>query len=86
MVINPQFDYAGEFSEGLAMVKVGDKWGYIDKTGEMVINPQFDCPPHFNADANADAVEFSEGLAPIKISDKWGYTDKTGEMVIKSSV
>ena len=64
------------------MVKVGDKWGYIDKTGEMVINPQFDCPPHFNA----DAVEFSEGLAPIKISDKWGYTDKTGEMVIKYSV
>ncbi|PSO65063.1 MAG: hypothetical protein BRC36_04695 [Cyanobacteria bacterium QH_2_48_84] len=54
IVINRQFDYAGEFSEGLAMVKVGDKWGYIDKTGEMVINPQFDCPPHFNA----DAVEF----------------------------
>ncbi|PSO79918.1 MAG: hypothetical protein BRC51_06045 [Cyanobacteria bacterium SW_12_48_29] len=42
MVINPQFDYAGEFSEGLAPIKISDKWGYIDKTGEMVINPQFD--------------------------------------------
>ncbi|PSO98813.1 MAG: hypothetical protein BRC48_01215, partial [Cyanobacteria bacterium QS_9_48_30] len=32
----------------------GQRGGYIDKTGEMVINPQFDY-----------AGEFSEGLAPI---------------------
>jgi hypothetical protein len=37
MVIKPQFDMAGDFSEGLAQVKIGNKWGYIDKTGRFAI-------------------------------------------------
>ncbi len=44
--INPQFDSALSFSEGLAAVRIGDsetgKWGYIDTTGRMMIDPQFD--------------------------------------------
>ena len=40
-VINPQFDSALSFSEGLAAVRIGDiptgKWGYIDTTGRMMI-------------------------------------------------
>ena len=39
-VINPQFDSAGNFSEGLAPVRIGDdktgKWGCIDKTGKFL--------------------------------------------------
>ena len=30
-VIKPQFDGAGSFSDGLAGVEIGDKWGYISK-------------------------------------------------------
>ncbi len=30
-VIKPQFDGAWPFSEGLAAVKIGDKYGYISK-------------------------------------------------------
>ena len=30
-VIKPQFDDAWSFSEGLAPVKIGDKYGYISK-------------------------------------------------------
>ena len=42
-VINPQFDYAGNFAKnGLAWVEVGEKYGYIDKSGSLVIDPQFD--------------------------------------------
>lgn len=39
-VIKPQFDSdgTGEFHEGMCLVKVGDKYGYIDKTGKIVIN------------------------------------------------
>ena len=74
-VINPQFEDATHFSEGLAAVKIRSgstgKWGYIDKAGKIVINPQFD-----------DAKDFSEGLAAVRIGDNYGYIDKTGTYVI----
>ena len=61
-----------DFSEGLAGVKVGGKWGFIDTKGEMVISPQFD-----------EAGKFSEGLAAVFSQCRWGYIDKTGAFVIK---
>ena len=38
VVIKPQFDDACVFSDGVAKVKIGGKCGFIDKTGEFVIN------------------------------------------------
>ena len=66
IVINPQFNSADSFSDGLARVRIGDfttgKWGFIDKTGHYVINPQFN-----------GATSFSDGLAQVSIGGKWGY-------------
>ena len=59
------------FSEGLAAIKMGGKWGFIDKTGKVVIPPQFDI-----------VLCFSEGLAPIGMGGKWGFIDQTGKIVI----
>jgi hypothetical protein len=70
-VINPQFEFAGSFSEGLAPVQLGGVWGYIDKTGKYQINPQFEYED-----------SFSEGLARVKTLNGWGYVDKTGKYVI----
>ncbi|HBB30326.1 MAG TPA: hypothetical protein DDZ80_11895 [Cyanobacteria bacterium UBA8803] len=53
-------------------VKMGDKWGYKDETGQVVIQPQFD-----------KAEKFSEGLAEVKLGAKYGYIDQTGRVVIK---
>lgn len=39
MVIKAQFDRAGKFQNGIARVLVGNKWGYIDKTGRYVWEP-----------------------------------------------
>ncbi|WP_235596447.1 WG repeat-containing protein, partial [Leptospira weilii] len=50
---------------------VGDKYGYIDKTGKFIIPSQFD-----------NAHSFSEGLAAVQIGKKWGFIDKTGNFVI----
>lgn len=30
-VVEPQFDDAGDFSEGLVHMKIGVRWGYINK-------------------------------------------------------
>jgi len=61
----------GQFHEGLAAIKQGGKWGYIDKSGKMVIAPQFN-----------EALRFSEGLASVKSGDKWGFIDKSGKMAV----
>ncbi len=53
-------------------IKQNDKYGYIDKTGKIVIKPKFD-----------NVWIFSEGLASVEIDLKYGYIDKTGKIVIK---
>jgi hypothetical protein len=45
---------------------LADKWGFIDKTGNIVIQPQFD--EIFGG--------FSEGLALVRIGDKLGYISR----------
>ena len=35
-------------SDKLAPVEIGDKWGYINQEGEIVINPQFDFAGDFS--------------------------------------
>jgi hypothetical protein len=52
-------------------VKQGEKWGYIDKTGRLIIPCTFDA-----------AGDFSEDLAAVEIKEKTGYIDKTGKFVI----
>ncbi|HEY0099750.1 MAG TPA: WG repeat-containing protein, partial [Pyrinomonadaceae bacterium] len=71
-VIAPQFDWTGGFSEGLALVKTGGKFGYIDKTGRLTIRPQFD-----------NAHNFNGGLARVWLAGKQGYIDKSGNFVWK---
>jgi hypothetical protein len=71
MVIKPQYTGASKFSDGLAVVQIGNnKWGFVDKTGKLVIQPQFDY-----------ASEFSEGLAVVLIGNKYDYIDKTGKFI-----
>jgi serine/threonine protein kinase len=71
IVISPQFEDASGFANGLALVKVGSKYGYIDKSGKQVISSQFD-----------DAWDFADGLALVKVGSKHGYIDKSGKQVI----
>ena len=60
-------------ADGYAAVKVDGKWGFVDKTGKMVIEPQF-----------ADAHSFANGYAAIKKNGKWGFIDENGEIVIRA--
>lgn len=90
LVIEAKFEDAGDFSEGLAPVKVrsektiwcppdatGDRsgstmmWGYIDRTGKLVI------PAVFNS-----AEPFSEGVAMVRKCDEAFFIDKTGQSVV----
>lgn len=70
-------------SEVLLPVVIDGKWGFINQTGKIVIEPQF-----------AEVEDFSEGLAaaaePTGKEDKWGsrilrwgYIDETGNWKIR---
>ncbi len=65
------FELADDFSEGLAAVEIDDKWGFIDRSGTIVVSPQYD-----------SAMDFSEGLAAVSVNDKWGFIDQSGTIVI----
>ena len=67
-VINPQFESAKPFREGLAAVRQNDKWGFIDNTGKMIINPQFE---HVSSFYDSKAL-FYDGK-------QWGFINKKGE-------
>jgi hypothetical protein len=69
--IEPRFEEAEDFSEGLAVVVAGEKHGYLDRTGRIVIEPQF-----------AKARNFSEGFAAVRSDEHWSYVDKHGKVVI----
>ena len=71
LVIEPRFDSAGWFSEGLAAVETQGKWGFVDVRGRWGIEPQFE-----------KANEFSEGLAPVRLGGVWGFIDARGDHVI----
>jgi hypothetical protein len=67
------FTDAGSFREGLAAVKVGRMWGYVDTLGAIAIEPRFD-----------DADGFSEGLAAVDTGrQNHGYIDTKGNFVIE---
>lgn len=71
-IIPATFDFALEFTEGLAPVVVGDKVGYIDRTGKIAIEPQFDA-----------GDDFSEGLAAVAQAGKVGYVDQRGAFLVQ---
>ena len=78
------FDQAGAFSEGLAPVRDDqtEKWGFIDTSGRMAIQPQFD-ERWVGPEGYLLTTEgFHQGLAAVGQDGKWGYIDKSGKMVI----
>ena len=77
------FDDAGSFSEGLAVVVVDSKYGYVDTTGRTVIRPKFELPdPTLAKWDGASVISFSGGLALAMLNGKYGYINKQGVIAI----
>ncbi len=73
IAIQARFDDAKEFHNGLAAVKLGEKWGYIDKTGQFDTERVFDWVPE----------KLDEDLNRVQIGKKWGFVNKSGKVVIQ---
>lgn len=82
IIIDYQFDYIGLFNDGLSVVKIGDKCGYIDFTGNYLVTPKYDM-----------AFDFYNGfslvsLATDRFTEKYyyGFIDTNGNEIIPCSL
>jgi len=89
ITIEPRFDYALSFSEGLACVQINNKWGYIDSTGQIIIEPQFDDIPGNFKEGIVRIAKFDKDPALLPYSEiistrsKFGYSDREGNIIIE---
>ena len=60
------------FSQWWEQLFYTPNYGYVDKTGKVVIDFQFE-----------EADGFYDGLSLVKVDGKYGFIDKTGKMVIE---
>jgi len=69
--IEPSFQHASLFHEGVAVVRQSNRWKYIDKSGEVAIEGNF-----------SNIRNFSQGKAAVRFDGRWGYINKAGAFVI----
>jgi hypothetical protein len=90
VVIEPEYDLMGPFSDGLARVKRGDKYGFVDKDGRLAIAIQFDGAREFKG---GRAQVFQKLTKPEEKRDKngkyimtvaalCGFIDRSGQLVV----
>ena len=71
VVIQPQFDYAGDFGGFGAQVKVKDQYGVIDRAGNVIIPFQY-----------YKINVLSNDVASVTDGKSWGLINRTGELII----
>lgn len=63
MVVDYKYDFADTHREGLATIKVKNRWGYIDTEGRVVIEPKY-----------KSAMDFENGTATVTTHGFLGTT------------
>ena len=71
-MIPTKYDDGSVFQEGMAYVKIKNKYGYINASGKVVVKATYD---------RADV--FQNGLAYVEKNGKAYYINKKGKTVIK---
>jgi hypothetical protein len=69
--IPQRFEVAERFSEGLAAVRIDGLYGFIDRTGRIVIAPRFEA-----------AGPFTGNYAEVRFDGASGAIDRSGRMVV----
>ncbi len=65
------YDESIFFAEGLASVSQQGKWGFINKTGKVLVPVEYETTLHFE-----------DGLAAVKLNNEWGFVNNTGKVAI----
>ncbi|WP_254624530.1 WG repeat-containing protein [Burkholderia diffusa] len=71
VVREPAFDAVWDFTDDIACVRVGERFGLVRADGTWVLEPSLD-----------DFGEFSDGLASASVDGRWGFVDMNGAWVV----
>ncbi|WP_304407884.1 WG repeat-containing protein [Bacteroides acidifaciens] len=71
--ITSLYDEIDFFRDNRALIKINDKYGFVDRHGSEVIPPVYD-----------SALCYSDGYAAIRYNGKWGVIDMDGKEVINA--
>ena len=72
IIIPAEYDFLGDFENGLAYARKGDKIGYIDSNNKEIIPIKYDKVGHFSPD----------GFLPVCLKGIWGIIDKDCKEII----
>jgi hypothetical protein len=87
-VIQPQFDFAFEFSEGRGEVTIGHKSGFIDHAGKVVVPLKYDMVWPFQDGLARVRNDIPNGTVSTMEGEQWayryqyGFVDREGNEVI----
>jgi hypothetical protein len=66
------YDFAAEhWSEDRLPVRSGNRWGFVDRKGNLAVPIRYD-----------DVFGFSDGRARVQLGNKWGFIDPNGQVVV----
>lgn len=86
VLLKPEYEEIGAFKNGMAYIKKGDNYGYINDRIEIVIPCKYKAVGSFNTDGVVwvnDGGKFEKD-SPGKISGgKFGIIDTTGNIIVK---
>lgn len=69
--IEPEYQYAFDFTEGLALVQMNNLWGFIDENNDIIVPLIYD-----------RCSEFSDGKATVIMDGKIGVLDNKGTTLV----
>jgi len=86
IIVEPMFEDAQDFSDGMAAVKLNGLWGYIDSYGNMATEFEFKKAESFQsgyAKVYMDSHRVKENDLYVTYDSGYGLIDKTGKHVIE---
>jgi len=81
VAVDFRFDGFQPFSEGLAAVQLGERWGFIDRRGRLVIPAEFEdgwATSPGGVRGGPPIGSFREGLAAVYKDGSWRFIDAKG--------
>jgi hypothetical protein len=70
-VIQPKYDFADAFSEGVAVVSLNGKFGLVNTLGEQLVPFKYE-----------KILSASEDLVAVRLNGKWGFINLSGETAV----